>query len=232
MPKKTAKQRSQKKPVRKPVRTDVVPGGDAWTLSKRQRKVAVFFGVVVVAGLLWWGFKAVRTELQFRQDKKQYAATEASMQKVYDEMVAAAGAPTESHLSKTCGHISLKYETGPLFCDITYDFFYPIESANEGKIITDKLEPSLRSYAKDGASLEKRSQPEDLVNQRQNYRVTGKDGLQCTLGYDSKGADLHNLAATTHVGPFTKTVASPLVATFVFDCNSFPAKPVYRVVDN
>src|ERR1700712_5532686 len=90
--------------------------------------------VVVAVCLVLYGVGQLRKEIQFRHDKVRYDQNEASMKKVYADIVAAAGTPFESHHGQGCGYLSAKYTRGKLNCSNYYSIFYQVNTQDEGKI--------------------------------------------------------------------------------------------------
>lgn len=80
----------------------------------------------------------------YEDDKDQFTKVEAEMQTAYDAMIAAAGTPDKSNQSKSCSHVSLKFEEGTLRCSISYDFSYDVENKNEARGITSAVLDSLQ----------------------------------------------------------------------------------------
>lgn len=222
--------KSKKKPAptRKKQKSYDYPGGDVVQAAYRHPKVSLIVTILVVGLLGWWGVRAVATELQFRQDKKQYAATEASMAKVYDQMIAVAGAPAESHVRKSCDHRSAKFEAGDLYCEIVYEFFYPAPNSERGVSLVNYFMGPLGQMTKN-QQVPNVSRNES--EKSQSYPFEYEKSMGCGLVYELKDADTHNIALGdgSQDDEFKVATQEPYAAEFSFYCDSFPAKPVYEL---
>ena len=99
--------------------------------TKRSRKLMIVLLVIGLAALISLAL-IYRTQQEHKRqqaaqltaDKAAFATVETQMAKTYAAIVASAGKPEKSELSKDCGRPNLKFATGNINCTVTYRFNY------------------------------------------------------------------------------------------------------------
>lgn len=97
--------------------------------SKKQKKVLVYLltiGVpLLVLGIIFYRNYSVAV------DKRRFEQARESIDKLYAEIEASVGKPNISEKKENCSRPSLKFEKGPLSCDVSVDFSFSTRNIND-----------------------------------------------------------------------------------------------------
>jgi len=147
----------------------------------------------------------------YQADKARFAQVEADMQAAYDAMIAAAGIPAKTSQTKSCSHVSLKFEEGTLRCLIAYDFSYEIKDKPAAKKVTSTLLSALqKTFTIEGASqtadeFTSTTGSQDIITGLQDHR-----GMSCRID-------------TSFKAPSSSLVNQAGVVSYDFYCSAIPS---------
>lgn len=196
------------------------------TESTKKRVVWAVLAVVLIAvvGLLL--YRNHQTNVKFAADKSKFSQTETSMQRTYDKFKQVAGEPAESAEEKNCGHTSVEFGSGPLFCQVIRSFYYGVDSEEEGQNIQVKLVGSLKDEGFSGSD----SNFELGGNvQQKTATFTNGVGMECMLTYGTVSGETHNSNMATNASNdgFTDPTDKPYAVEFGLTCAGRPVRAVY-----
>jgi hypothetical protein len=195
-------------------------------ISKRKILVVIF--AVLVTALA--AVIAVKTyqhnqdvNKQFAVEKRNYAKVDEQMKGVIAGVKAAAGEPYELHYGHGCGYTAAKYARGQLNCSIFYAFTYQVSSTEEGKRLTLKLLPPIRSIAASSPSTLDQRNITNMGNSYTYYYDLAAP-LSCTFDYTLSSKQDHNALKKD---TYHEVVTSKFAAEYVYHCGSPVFKALY-----
>lgn len=142
--------------------------------------VAVF--VVVVGG---WYYHDSHSG---KASKKDFENAQASIDKVYADIVAKLGPPSNYKKSQSCSRPSQKFSQGPLSCSVDLEFLHSVGSLSEANSKYSSIYTSLKDYTegvtvvdKPDISLIRTSVGSEIWTSAVTQFKDNKSGMSCSL---------------------------------------------------
>jgi hypothetical protein len=113
----------------------------SWLKDPKNRPaITVTIVLVLIAGL--WGYHAVAKW----QNKRQFEHARASIDQLYSDIVANVGKPDNHKRTDICSRPNMKFEQGPLSCDVDLSFIYGVENEPEALDKMHKIQNVINSH--------------------------------------------------------------------------------------
>ena len=109
-----------------------------WRVIKKYAN-KVFLVLVFVVGLTAVSYVFVYRPFAIRQDKERFTKAEASLDEVYNQIVAKVGKPDEVKKDKSCHYANRAYGKGPRSCSVGIYLLYENKNSSSASSITEKL---------------------------------------------------------------------------------------------
>ncbi|HEX8182917.1 MAG TPA: hypothetical protein VF575_04945 [Candidatus Saccharimonadales bacterium] len=103
------------------------------SISLKRLVIVVFVILVTLAGLAA-GWQAHR-EKAVAADKARFAQAEQDISRISQNIITTLGEPLRVDNSKFCSKPRMKYETGPLSCNVSQTIFYPANNPQDANTI-------------------------------------------------------------------------------------------------
>ncbi len=156
------------------------------TLSPKTKKLLriglVSLGTVAVAGILAW-FTVINPYLT-RKEKQRFESAAVELEKLSQEIQTKFGSAAAVRKIKFCDRPNLKFQKGPLSCDVTYELDYALSAAESNQLINRSAEIGPGQLRKGYAHMEGTQFIAEYSKQQaifQDYKSI--EGLKCTLAY-------------------------------------------------
>ncbi|PJE65372.1 hypothetical protein COU91_02030 [Candidatus Saccharibacteria bacterium CG10_big_fil_rev_8_21_14_0_10_47_8] len=152
----------------------------SWLKNPKNRS-QVFLAVLVLLG---GSFFAYQNYAKW-QDKHKFEQAQTSINELYSEIVAKVGQPDNYKKTNSCSRPNLKFEQGPLSCNVGVDILYGVDNIQAATNIFSTIQNGIvkesSSFVRIADSKDKGSLPSSTVSS-DNYKDS-KSGMECTIKY-------------------------------------------------
>jgi len=154
------------------------------TIKKYANKI--FLGFVFVVGLTAVSYIFVYRPYSIRQDKERFTKAEASLDEVYNQIVAKVGKPDEVKKDNNCAYANRVYGKGPRSCSVGIYLLYENKNSSSASSTMADVAPIIGSkiYAGPGERDQTNFVPVQLNKTQsfsQDYKQFGE--IDCGIDY-------------------------------------------------
>lgn len=175
-----------------------------WLTNPKNRPHIFLVALIFLGG----GFFAYQSYAKW-QDKNKFKQAQASINELYSEIVAKVGQPDNYQKTNSCSRPNLKFEQGPLSCDVDIDFIFGVKNESEALNLFKNIQNTIKArsdlFVQDGR-LETNI-PSVLVASdiyriaRDEYKSSG--GVRCVAVYTYNTPSETYLKLTKDIGKQT-----------------------------
>jgi hypothetical protein len=124
---------------------------------------------------------------QVRQEKRDFAKAEQTIDSLSQQIEQTIGKPDEAKKNKSCSRPNLKYETGPLSCSVTFNLWYKNQGFENSNNLMEKISKNhaakirIGSGSSSGLSFVPKKETNGVQIFYQDIESINK--LFCVIGY-------------------------------------------------